>query len=258
MQEDDALPGRGEVPDGLLELRRPELGMIAAEHEEVRLRKQREGLLEVRRRGDVITGGLGGQRVGTEEEGREVVRTAGAGDEHAELAVLTRPEGLTISLGGLGVILGEQVAGAFVGLALLLAGLGRTVVLACGRVRRATDLDGDGDGGRSDGRVFGAQDEFVDHLVAFDRDPMRTHLAAVAGEQLTGGLGLRDIARAIVIGEVDAAVEDLPLHLAAEEMHLGDHGDGVAVRTPAADGTEEVDAIGHGADGDLDLLREGL
>ena len=38
MQKDDALPGGREVADGLLELRRAELSMITAEHEQVRLR----------------------------------------------------------------------------------------------------------------------------------------------------------------------------------------------------------------------------
>ena len=87
---------------------------------------------------------------------------------------------------------------------------------------------------------------------------MRPDLAAVAGEQLTGGLGLWYVARAVVVGEIDSAVEDFPLNLAAEESDLGDHGDGVTMGAPAADRTEEVDAVGDGADGDLDLLREGL
>ena len=87
---------------------------------------------------------------------------------------------------------------------------------------------------------------------------MRTDLAAVTGEKLTGGLGLRYVAGAVVVGEVDAAVEDFLLHLAAEEVDLGDHRDGVAMGAPAADGAEEVDAIRHGTDGNLDLLSEAL
>ena len=49
MQKDDALPGCREVADGLLELRRTELAMVTAEHEQVGLGKEREGLLQVRR-----------------------------------------------------------------------------------------------------------------------------------------------------------------------------------------------------------------
>ena len=186
------------------------------------------------------------------------MRAAGAGEEHAELASLTRGEGLTESLGGLGIVLGQKVAGAVVGLALLLAGLGRAVVLACGRVGRTADLDRDCYRSRGDFGVSGAQDELVDDLIAFDRDPMRTDLATITVEELAGGLGAGDIARAIVVGEVDASVEDLLLHLAAEEMHFGNHSDGIAMRTPATDGAEEVDAIGDGADRDFDLLGKAL
>ena len=116
------------------------------------------------------------------------MRAAGAGEEHAELASLTRSEGLTESLGGLGIVLGQKVAGAFVGLALLLASLGRAVVLACGRVGRATDLDRDCYRGRGDFGVSGTQDELVDDLIALDWNPMRTDLTAITGEELTGGL----------------------------------------------------------------------
>ena len=49
MQKDDALPGCREVADGLLELRRTELAMVTAEHEQVGLGKEREGFLQVRR-----------------------------------------------------------------------------------------------------------------------------------------------------------------------------------------------------------------
>ena len=186
------------------------------------------------------------------------MRAAGAGEEHAELASLTRGEGLTESLSGLGIVLGQKVAGAVVGLALLLAGLGRAVVLACGRVGRTADLDRDCYRSRGDFGVSGAQDELVDDLIAFDRDPMRTDLATITVEELAGGLGAGDIARAIVVGEVDASVEDLLLHLAAEEMHFGNHSDGIAMRTPATNGAEEVDAIGDGADRDFDLLGKAL
>ena len=186
------------------------------------------------------------------------MRAAGTGDEHAKLTGLTRTKGLTESLGGLGIILRQEVAGAFVGLALpLLAGLRSGLVLTTRRVRRTADLDGDSHGSRSDLGVGGTQDELVDDLVAFYRDPQCADLAAFAGQELPRRFGLRDVARAVVVGEVDASVEDLLLHLAAEEMHFGDHGDGV-VRAPAADGSQEVDAIGDGADGDLDLLGEAL
>ena len=87
---------------------------------------------------------------------------------------------------------------------------------------------------------------------------MRADLTALAGKQLAGGLGPRDVAGAVVVGEVDASVEDLLLDLAAEEMHLGDHRDGVPMGAPAADGAEEVDAVGDGTDGDLHLLGEAL
>ena len=154
MEEDDAFARRGEGTDGLLELRRAELTMVTAEDEQVGFGKQREGLLEVRGRGDVITGGLGRQGVGSEEERREVMRTAGACEEHPELTRLTRTKLLTESLGRLRVILRQEVAGALVGLALLLAGFGRGVILASRRIRRTADLDGDRHGGRCDRGVF--------------------------------------------------------------------------------------------------------
>ena len=255
MEQDDALPRRAEVSDGLLELRRAELTMVAAEDEQVGLRKQREGLLEVRGRGDVITGGLGRQGVGSEEERREVMGTAGAGEEHPELTRLARTKLLAKSLGGLGIILRQKVAGAFVGL--LLAGLRQSVLFAAGRVGRAPDFDGDRHGGRRNRRVFGPQDKLVDDLVAFDREPERTHLAAVPRQELAGRLRTRDIAEAVVIGEITASIEDLLLNLAAQEVHFGDHGDAI-VRAPATDGAEEVDTISHGTDRNLHLLGEAL
>ena len=187
------------------------------------------------------------------------MRASGTGHQDAQLAGFARSEGLTEGLGGLGVILGQKVAGSLVlGLGLLALALRGIVVLAGRGVGRSADLDGDGHGRRGDGGVLGTEDELVDDLVAFDGNPERTDLAAVTGKQLAGGLGTRDVPRAVVVGEVDASVEDLPLHLAAEEVQLGDHGDGVTVGAPAADGSEEVDAIGDRADGNLHLPGEGL
>ena len=168
MQQDDALAGRREVADGFLEFRRTELAMVATEDEQVRLGQQSEGLLQVRRGSDVVTGGPGGQRIGAEEERGEVMRAAGAGEEHPELTRLTRTELLAESLRGPGVVLGQEIAGAFVGLGLL-ARLGRRLILAAGRVRRSADLDRHGDGGRGDLGVRGTQDELVDDLIAIDR-----------------------------------------------------------------------------------------
>ena len=87
---------------------------------------------------------------------------------------------------------------------------------------------------------------------------MRTDLPTIAGEELASGLGARDVTRAVVVGEVDTSVEDLLLHLAAEEVDFGDHSDGVAVRAPATHCTKEMDAISHGADRDFDLLGQGF
>ncbi len=83
MQEDDTLPRCGEVTDGLLELRGAELAMVAAKHEQVGLGKEREGFLQVRRRSDIVTGGLRLQRIGAEEERGEVVRATSTSEEHA-------------------------------------------------------------------------------------------------------------------------------------------------------------------------------
>ena len=232
--------------------------MIATEDEQVGLRQQREGFFQIGRRSDVVAGGLGGKRICSEEERGEVMRAARAGEEHAKLANLTRAERLTESLGGLGIVLGEQVARSVVGLTLaFLACLRCIVILAAGRIRRTTDLDGDGHGRRGDLGVRGTEDQLIDDLVAFDWHPEGAHLTAFAGQELTGGLRTRDVTDTIIVGEVTTALEDFLLHFSAEEMHFGDHSDGV-VCTPTANGAKEVNTISHGADRNLHLLREGF
>ena len=257
MQEDDALPRSDEVADGLLEFGRAELSMVAAEQEEVGLREEFEGLLEVRGRGDIIAGVLGDLAVGPEEELREVMRTAGPGHEDAELAGLAGAELLAGRGGGAGVV-GREIA-VLDGrtLRLGLTGRRRRRLGAFGRVRGATDLGGDGDRGRSDGVARARQDDLLDHLRAIDRDDQG---ADVVGLDQTGGdLGTGDLRVVrVVVGEIATGVVRHDLLAATDEADFDVLGREALDAGPAADGAEEVQASGGDADGDLDALREGL
>ena len=259
VQEDDALPCPDEVADGLLELRRTELAVVAAEQEEVGLREELEGLLEVRGRGDVVAGGLGDLAVGPEEELREVMRAAGAGHEDAELAGLAGTELLAGRGGGAGVV-GREVAildGRALRLGLTGSGRRRRGLGTLGRVRGATDLGGDGHGGRGDGVARARQDDLLDHFRAIDRDDQG---ADVVGLDQTGGdLGTGDLRIVrVVVGEIATSVVRHDLLAATDEADLDVLGGEALDAGPAADGTEEVQAGGGDADGDLDALREGL
>ena len=260
MQEDDALPCGGEVTDGFLELRRAELGVIAAEEEKVSLREQLEGFLEVRGRGYVIASGLNQLTIGTEEELREVVRATRAGHKDPELTSFACGKLLARRRRGAGIV-GRKVIVLHRGALGLTLTLGRS--RRGGRSRRlrqvgsATDFSGDRHRRRSHGVTGAGQDKLLDDVIAFHRKDERADVVAL--HQARSKLRAGDFGVVgIIIGEVAPSHLGDDLLAATDETNLHRHGRQTADARPTTDGTQEVQARGGNPHRDLNRLREGL
>ena len=258
MQENDALPGGGEVTDGLLELRGAKLAVVTAEEEEVGLREQLKGLLEIRGRGDVITGGFDHLCIRAEEELREVVRATSTGHEDAELACLASAELLPRRGRGARVIRREVVIlhSRTLGLRLTLSGNNRRDI-RLRRIRRATDFSGDRHGRRSHGVTGAGQDDLLDDLGAFHRQDERAHVVILhqaLGELRTPDFGIIRI----IIREITAGHLGDDLLAAADKTNLNRHGRQATNARPTTDGAQEVQAGSGHTNRNFDGLREGL